>query len=243
MLKLVPHLILAAGGLGSLASCQAPSIRQKWTFPPNTFIENIAVRSNSHLLLTSESVPTLFTLDPHRPADNFSNPSLPPILHTFPNATGLSGITELPSPPDVFAVVSGTWDLVNTRAALGSLNIWTIDLRTPIPVVKHIANIANSTIFNGLASLPGSNPPLILAADSAIGAIWRVNILTGACSITFSSPFLAPLGTSPGTNLGVNGIRTSSNGKYLYFTNSAQGIFGRVRINSCGAQWCHGSAF
>jgi hypothetical protein len=100
--------------------------------------------------------------------------------------------------------------------------------------VKHIANIANSTIFNGLTSLPGSNPPLVLAADSAIGAIWRVNILTGAYSITFSSPFLAPLGTSPGTNLGVNGIRTSSNGKYLYFTNSAQGIFGRVRINSCG---------
>ena len=115
MLKLVPHLMLVAGGLASLASCQVPSTRQIWTFPPNTVIENIAVRSNSHLLLTSESVPTLFTLDPHRPADNFSNPSLPPILHTFPNATGLSGITELPS-LQMSSPLSPAHGILSTRA-------------------------------------------------------------------------------------------------------------------------------
>ncbi|KAE9365000.1 hypothetical protein N431DRAFT_314683, partial [Stipitochalara longipes BDJ] len=197
-------------------------IRQIYTFGPNTFIEQIAVRSNSHILLTSESVPTLFTLNPLVTTPNAS------VLYTFPNATGLSGITE--TSPDVFTLVSGVWDLVNTRAT--NLNIWTIDLCSHTPVVKHITSIVNSTIFNGIAAIPGTD--LVLAADSALGAVWRVNIRTHQYGIAFSDPLLAPLGTDPGTNLGINGIRVSADGKWVYFANSAKGIFGRVPISHGG---------
>jgi hypothetical protein len=224
MLSLYLPLVLAPlSSLAILAGSRSAPIRQVFIFPNNTFIENIAVRSNSKILLTSESVNTLFTLDPtvHFPSAS--------VLHTFPDSNGLSGITE--TTHDVFAVVTGVWDLFTTRAALGSLSIWTINLRSSTPVIKHITSIANSTIFNGITTVPGS-PNLILAADSAIGAVWRVDILTGQYDIAFSDPLFTPLGTDFGQNLGINGIRAKGN--YLYFANSAQNIYGRIRIDNWG---------
>lgn len=65
-----------------------PLLRQIYTFPPNHFIENIAVRSNSDLLLTSMSVSTLFSVDPTVTTPNAT------VVHTFPEGHGLMGITE-----------------------------------------------------------------------------------------------------------------------------------------------------
>lgn len=196
-------------------------IRNVFTFPNNTFIEDIAVRSNSDLILTSESRPTLYSVNP-----TVSSPTASEI-YTFPNTTGLSGITE--TSPDIFALVTGIWDLANTRAT--SLAIWTVNFNHYTPIIRHVTNIVNSTIFNGIAAVPGSDK-LILAADSAIGAVWRVNILMGTYEIVFQDPLFLPIDLTPGTNLGINGIRTK--GRYLYWTNSARGTFGRVPINRLG---------
>ncbi|KAH8909323.1 hypothetical protein BR93DRAFT_924335 [Coniochaeta sp. PMI_546] len=218
-------LVLASWAMQAISTTPTnPPIRQIYTFPKNTFIENIAVRSNGNLLLTSMSVIDLFSVDP-----TVQNPTAS-VLHTFPNSTGLSGITEIA--PDIFAVVTGTWDLAATRAAPGSLAIWTVDLTGPIPNVRFLTGIENSTIFNGIVQHP-TNPALLLAADSAIGAVWRVNRITGAHGIAFSSPLLTPTGTAPGTNLGINGLKAK--GKHLYFTNSARRFFGRVPVDSQGS--------
>jgi len=75
-------------------------IRNIFTFPINTFVENIAVRSNSHLIVASPSVPTLFTIDPSAPSPDAS------VAHTFPEGTGPWGITEITS--DKFVVVTGS---------------------------------------------------------------------------------------------------------------------------------------
>lgn len=184
---------------------------------------------HSNLLLTSLSVPTLFSINP------ISTTPIPSIIYTFPNATGLSGITEIS--PDIFALVTGVWDQVNTRAALGSLAIWTVDFTSGTnnsgpPVAKFITGVANSTILNGIVRHP-LNPTLLLAADSALGAVWRVDLLTGCYSVAFSDPLLAPLGTAPGTNLGINGLK--ARGSYLYFTNSARRYFGRVEVDYHGS--------
>lgn len=42
------------------------------------------------------------------------------------------------------------------------------------------------------------------------------------------------MGTDPGTNLGINGLQAK--GSYLYFTNSAKDIYGRVPITLTGSQ-------
>ncbi|KAH8586850.1 hypothetical protein B0O99DRAFT_602172 [Bisporella sp. PMI_857] len=200
-----------------------PGIRNVFTFPINTFVENIAIRSNGNLLVTSPSVPTLFSVDPLAPSPNAS------VIVRFPEGTGPWGITE--SSPDTFIIVTGIWDFASTRAALGSLTVWALTLPTPsspLSSIRNVTTIANSTIINGLAPVPGS-PHLILGADSAAGAVYRINTRTSTYSVVFSDPLFLPTATA---NLGINGIRTKAG--WLYFTNSAQGIFGRVPINSQG---------
>lgn len=49
--------------------------------------------------------------------------------------------------------------------------------------------------------------------------------------MAFSSPLLTPTATA---HLGINGLKTQ--GQYLYFTNSAQGYLGRVKIGWNGEQ-------
>jgi sugar lactone lactonase YvrE len=220
-----PQLSLVAAVLAAHATAAPtnPPIRNIYTFPKNTFIENIAVRSNSQLLITSMSVPDLFLIDPTVP-----NPSAS-VVHTFPNATGISGIAEVK--PDVFAVITATWDLFATRAQPGTLVVWTVDVARRPPSVKLVARVQESTILNGIARHP-SNPKLLLAADSAAGAVWRVDLTSGAYEVAFSSPRLQPTGTAPGTNLGINGLRAA--GKHLYFTNSAQRFFGRIAVDREG---------
>ncbi len=211
----------ATGGSGTIN----PPIRNVYTFPNNTFIENIAVRSNSKLLITSMSVPDLFTIDP-----TVANP-IAPIVHTFANASGISGIAEIT--PDLFAVATGVWDLANTRALPGTMAVWTINLNHSPPTIRLVTSVSDSLILNGLARHP-TNPRLLLAADSAAGYIRRIDLLTGTSDIAISSPLLTPTGTVPGTHLGINGLRTRLGGNHVYFTNSAQKFFGRVAVDWAG---------
>ncbi|KAG7294107.1 hypothetical protein NEMBOFW57_004171 [Staphylotrichum longicolle] len=220
-LYLTTLVAAACGAHATGGGTTNPPIRNIYTFPKNTFIENIAVRSNSKLLVTSMSVPDLFSIDP-----TVANPTAP-IVHTFANASGISGITEVT--PDVFALVTGVWDLANTRALPGTLAIWTVDFtKTPSPQVKFVTSVPDSLILNGLARHP-YNPRLLLAADSAAGAVWRIDVVTGAHDVAISSPLLTPTGTVPGTHLGINGLRSA--GAHIYFTNSAQKFFGRVAVD------------
>ncbi|KAK4196103.1 hypothetical protein QBC40DRAFT_287875 [Triangularia verruculosa] len=213
-------LWVTSSALAQTSPLPNPPIRNIYTFPPNHFIENIAVRSNSRLLLTSMSVPHLYSINPliaKPPAEivhSFANPN---------NATGISGIAEIA--PDVFAVIVADWDLFATRAIPGTLAVWTINFnKPPSQRVKFITQVANTTIFNGIARHP-TNPTLLLAADSALGAVWKVNLLTGAHSVAFQSPLLTPTASA---HLGINGLKAQ--GQYVYFTNSAQGYLGRVKI-------------
>ncbi|KAH8799100.1 hypothetical protein F5884DRAFT_812696 [Xylogone sp. PMI_703] len=211
----------------SLALCHTPAPRSIYTFPPNHWIENLAVRSNSKLLVTSLSVPTLYELNPLHPN------STPSIVHTFDNGTGNSGITEIS--PDVFAVINGVWEIAKERAVLGTLSIYIIDFFSSpnSPGVKHVANVPNSTCLNGLAAIPFT--PYILASESASGVIWRINTLTGKVDIAFASPFFDTLNaSSPGAIIGINGIKIHDS--FVYFSTTSQGLFGRVPINGGGDQ-------
>lgn len=63
--------------------------------------------------------------------------------------------------------------------------------------------------------------------------IWRVDLTTGAYGVAFSSPLLQPTGTAlEGKHLGINGLKAA--GSTVYFTNSAQGFFGKVAIDYHG---------
>ncbi|KAF2476248.1 uncharacterized protein BDR25DRAFT_199454, partial [Lindgomyces ingoldianus] len=196
-------------------------IHQITTLP--TLIENIAVRPNGHLLLTSlgNATMTMYTINPTCPQPSAS------ILQIAPGSNGISGITEIL--PDIYAFLAGTWNTSIRRAELGSLSIYALNLRTETPVVKKIVTIAESVGLNGLATVPGSKN-LLLASDSVLGAVWRIDISKGTYDLAIKDSLFAPTGPAP--SLGINGIRTKDN--HFYFANSAQGVFGRVAISALG---------
>jgi hypothetical protein len=199
----------------------APAIRILHQFPNLTSIENIAVRPNGKLLLTPLTSSSVYSLDP-------TSPAVANIIYTFPNANSLLGITEYE--PDVFAVVAGP-DGSNPSIPWV---IWSVDFRNcvtgnNVPEVHKIATLPKALLVNGLTHLaPGS--PWILAADSQLGVIWRINTKTGGHEIAISDPLLAP-GTAFGITLGVNGIHISEH--HLFFTNSLLegGLFAKIPIN------------
>lgn len=223
MLSLLSFVFFAVlNGLSNSTSLShTPAIHQIYQFPNHTFVENIATRPNGHLLLTTLSEPALWKLDPTE-----SNP-VAELVHSFPFATGLTGIAEIG--PDVFAVVSGNWTLETMSGTLGSFAVWSVDMRLDPPVLQQIATIPDTANLNGITTVPGS-PNLILLADSALGAVWSLEISTGKSQIVIQDPLFESSSSFP---LGINGVLAHQDNN-LYFTNSAQGIFGRVPITSEG---------
>ena len=185
-------------------------------------MENMAARSNGHLLLTGSNQPYLYDIDP-----SASSPS-PSQLPSIPGVIGVLGIAETSA--DVFAVAAGNYtDLV---PANNSFSIWEVDMnQTPEPTVKLITAIEAAEGLNGMAALNGFSGS-ILVADSKKSAVWKVDVSTGAYSVAIQNDGFAPNSTPP-QSLGINGLRMS--GSDLYYTNSAQGHFGKLAINGEGA--------
>jgi hypothetical protein len=189
--------------------------------PTGQFLENIAVRPSSKLLITSVLSPTLYTLDP-----TAENATLDEV-HTFSNANGLTGIAEYQ--PDVYAIVASELNLTSTMAAPGSVVIWSLDLTSGgAPAPRRVARIPQSRLTNGLSTVPG-HPDLVLAADSILGAAYEVNVRTGAVRVLIQDAAMAPgaPGASPPAP-GINGLHVRAG--LLYFTNSQLGTFSRVPL-------------
>ena len=193
-------------------------IRQIASFPG--FAENIAIRSNADILVTSLTSPSIRSMNSKKP-EGLS--ILPPI----PGANGISGITEVQH--EVFAIAAGIWNITARRGTNAS--VWTVNFQnTPDtePALKKIVDIPETTALNGLAAIPGGR--IVLGADSALGAIYAIDTKTRKYSIAIQDSSLAPKGPAPA--LGVNGIKIR--GSYLYFTNSGTGLFGRIPISRTG---------
>lgn len=155
-------------------------------------------------------------------------------------ANSVLGITE--TTPDVFVVGVGFMNTSDNSGGNGTWSIRFIDLCSkqweprhhrpsagPQAKVQKMTNISSAIFLNGLTTLP-SSPSTVIVADSALGAIYSVDTITGACNIVLDEPALKPLRSAP-VLLGVNGIQVSADRKYLYFTNSFQApLLGRIPI-------------
>lgn len=207
----------------AVAPPPASAVNLVYQFKNLTKLENLAARSNGHLLLSAVSEPYVYYLEPEarRPSAR--------LLHQFPNATGMTGIVE--TTPDVFVVIAGNWSTKTFKSTPGSFSAWSIDFNTKRkePDVKFITALPAAAALNGLTTLDGS-PDTVLISDSGPGAIWKLNIVTGDHSIAIENQLFANTTRSP---LGINGI--ASFGNKLHFLNSAQRIYGRIPINGDGS--------
>ena len=198
----------------------APTVRSIGEFS-EFGLENLAPRSNRHLLLTASNQPFLYDIDP-----TASSPS-PSKLPSIPGVIGVLGIAETSA--DVFAVAAGNY--TNEVPTTGSFGIWQVDMNQAEPTVKLITQIPTAEGLNGMTALNGFSGT-VLVADSILGAVYKVDVSTGAYSIAIQNDDFAPSATKT-SSFGINGLRMS--GGELYFTNSAQGLFGRLPINAEGA--------
>ncbi|KAJ7689470.1 hypothetical protein B0H17DRAFT_877862, partial [Mycena rosella] len=181
------------------------------------FLENIAVRSTSDVLVTSVMSPSLHTLNP-----TTINGTLD-IVHTFDNSTALTGITEYQ--PGVFAVVASILNVTTRRTAPGSVVIWSVDFNPAVPAVKKICSLPDLLGANGISSFP-DQPDTLLFADSDAGAVWQINARTGATRLAIQDPAMVP--GAPAPALGINGLHAHDG--FLYFSNSQLGTFSRVLL-------------
>ncbi|KAJ7119259.1 hypothetical protein C8R43DRAFT_1035514 [Mycena crocata] len=199
-------------------STSSPTTQLIAVAPNSLFLENIAVRSSGELLLTSVMSPTLLTLNPKTINGTFD------AVHTFPNSTGITGITEYQ--PGVFALVASMLNTTTRRATPGSVVIWKVDFNSATPNVSALGGLPALSGANGLTSLPDL-PDILLAADSAEGTVWQLDACSGTARLALSDLSMQPGVPAPG--LGINGLHVK--GSYLHFTNSVAGTLSRVKLS------------
>ncbi|KAJ7696342.1 hypothetical protein B0H16DRAFT_1647686 [Mycena metata] len=210
----------------SLVVCAAASFtfptRLVLQSPGGLFLENLAVRPNGKLLITSPESSTLHMVDPTAPNPTFDE------VHTFRNVTALLGIAEVK--PDVYGIIALVLNDTTITAVPGTVAIWRVDLSLGgPPMVNKAANVPDGMFLDGLSTVPGE-PDLVLGADTAAGRIWQINLQTGGVRIAAQDDAFAP--DAPAPAFGINGLHVR--GGDLYFTNSQKKTFSRFPISLRG---------
>ncbi|KAL7928209.1 hypothetical protein V8C35DRAFT_333397 [Trichoderma chlorosporum] len=203
---------LASGLPTAEASHASKALRDVVVFPNDTWIENIAVRSNGNLLVTLLNVPEVWEVEPLSGSAE--------LVYSFPNANASLGIAEVEH--DVFAVNVGSLSGPGTGVP-GSWSIWTLDYNkaspgSKKPTRKEIIPIAPAVFLNGLVAL-STKPGVVLTGDSFLGQIFAVETCSGHYSVAIDVPELKR-NTSAAFQIGVNGMKIHDGN--LYFTNSLQ---------------------
>lgn len=200
-----------------------PNIRSLAQFPNNTWIENVAVRSNGLVLVTLVTSPEIYQIDPFE-----LNPKLE-LVATFPDAEAVLGIQEIEE--DVFAITKGNFSIFTGHGDARSWSVWKVDFRHRIlPLISRIADVPEAMFLNGITTVrEGSD--IVLIADSVGGVIWRLNVKTASYDVVLNTTATQPIGTVLTGGFGVNGVHTR--GGFLYFTNTNLGFF-RVPVHRDG---------
>lgn len=197
------------------------SLSEIASFPAGYFLENIAVRSDGSMLVTTVFQRELWWA----PAPQPETRAAPVLLHTF-DAPAM-GIVE--GEPDVFYVCA---------SAPGAGAVHRLDLRgwktdTPVRLELVAQFPAPIGMLNGSCLLRRG---VILVADCFAGLIWRLDLepdgTTGSLRIWLAHESMdhRPESRFP-QQPGVNGLKYAGGSGWLYYTSTAQGLFMRVAVN------------
>lgn len=197
------------------------------------WLENLEVAPNGDLFMT--------TMWPSASLYKLRDPSSPDpqatLVHTFPDAQGLSGITA--TGERCYAVVAAQYSAL-TAVVPGSAAIWSIQVPADgsAPVTRKITDLPEGGFLNGATTVPQPADcgcrcnSTVLVSDSFNGQVWRIDTKTGAYDVAAKVPEMDPI---EGADLpfGVNGIRIMNG--HLYWANSNQLKIFRVAVDAAGA--------
>ncbi|KAJ4129853.1 hypothetical protein NW768_006823 [Fusarium equiseti] len=185
------------------------------------WIENVALRSNGDLLLSTIGAAKVYSVNPN------ITPSKPEIVTQIHGVNSLFGITQIAD--DVFAVAGGNFtDFVLYN---NTMNLSVLDFKAgDAPAVRTVFETSGYGPINGMTSLPHAKH-IILGADSMRGEILRIDTSTGVIQVASKDKELAPSTGAPFPT-GVNGLKVLGN--YLYFTSTGYQSLNRVKIDKIG---------
>ena len=153
----------------------------------------------------------------------------------IPAATGLLGIAEIEK--DVYYVVAGNYSSIATLTdKAGSFSVWRVDVNTFKPnetlaKVEKVVDLPQAQFLNG-ATVLSRKEGTLLVADSTLGTVFRVNSRSKEVKLVIKDPLF---GITPASSVaaGLNGLSHSHNGE-LFFTNTNQGLLGKISIQPDG---------
>ena len=194
------------------------------TFPKGSFLENLAVRSDNSLLVTSLKARELWYVPPTQSGAEVA----PSLLFTFDQ----SPMSLVEPEGDVFYLC--TSDGYKTHAS----SLYRIDLRDWRPG-KAIEPKRVLTFPAAVRALNGScliGRKTILLADCFASLIWRVDLSDDGLAATASIwlkhySMLYHPGEMKPEQPGVNGIRFAAKSSYVYYTATVLKLFMRIRVD------------
>lgn len=150
---------------------QQAFVQELHQFPNGTRVENICVLRNDSLLITLLTEAALYLLD----LDSLHALVL---VQRILSHTSVLGLAQ--PDPDTVAVIAGNLSASTLASTPGSYSAQLLALSEQHPprIVSSFA-IPGGSFLNGMTTLPLS-PQHLLMADSSLGAVWRLNLLTGA---------------------------------------------------------------
>ncbi|RDA90272.1 hypothetical protein CP533_1489 [Ophiocordyceps camponoti-saundersi (nom. inval.)] len=221
------RLPLASGAetkAGENVTTKALSRRTVAQFSVGTWIENIAVRSNGNLLLTS-LMPNASVYEVANPASQ--NPNVTR-LFTINDASGLLGISEIST--DVFAVAGG--NISSSGGVKGSMRVWTVDFSSSAnPQPKLAQTVSEAVFLNGMTTVPNKEK-VVLISDSAKGVVWKVDVGANKNEIAMQLPEMGSQNQKE--PIGVNGIHIRD-GNLTWLNHDTFKMFS-IKITEDGSQ-------
>jgi hypothetical protein len=216
-------LLASVSASGAVLSCTEANAtlatRDIYQFPHETWLENLAICQNSHILVTVLTAPEVWQVD------SFHTDSPATLIYRFPGVIGLLGIVELQQ--DRFYTIAGNFTVAATESTSGSYSIWKIDMCSNgrPAIVSKLVDISEGVLLNGMAVL--NEKKGLVVGDAGAGVVFTLDVGTGSYSKTMGNPTMKPTSLFP---IGINGIKIR--GRYLYYATTAQELFSRNLISS-----------
>ncbi|KAK7542873.1 uncharacterized protein J3D65DRAFT_232331 [Phyllosticta citribraziliensis] len=211
-----------------MADDAQPQVTHVTQLPDDSWCEGILSRPNGQILAARLDLPGLYTFDPK---DQSAEPTL---LHTFPDAEGLTNLCALSQSPDQeeYAVIAGRFDVKTVSIDSKSWVVWRVTLRgEEAPVVTKIVELADAGLVIDVTPGAPQSPDTLLLADSEKSSIWKLDMRTGQTAI-----FLADTETmakaTPDEFFGINTLARSDN--HIWWTNTSKGLVCRVAVDEAG---------
>ncbi|KAI9149488.1 hypothetical protein HJFPF1_11541 [Paramyrothecium foliicola] len=196
------------------------------TVPDTPNLENLALRQNGDIVVTSSGSGTLHVVD--------SSGSRVAAIADIPGASALLGIATLEK--DVFYVAGANLTGL-TPIAVGTNAVWKVDLRglkvrkdntlSKPAKVSLVTEIPSAGLLNGMTRLSPKDNSRLLLSDSALGQILLLNVNTKEYETILDDETTAG---RPERLVAVNGLRTY--GQDLFYVNLVRNLFAKVPIST-----------